>query len=837
MLPKVVFYQTSPPKTTPQFAPKVRIVAFQKKYEQLSMKRIIILFNLCLLVATGLFAQNALSADIKVDVKNEKTINTGSLEFSPAFYENGIIFISDKKGAINTSRFTDENISKLTFFIYQSRRDEEGVLKAADPFAEELTTPYHEGPLTFNQTNSKLYFSRNNFIDGKEIQASDGKVKQKILSADQAGGQWSNVQELPFNDNEHNYIHPAISVDEDVLYFASDRPGGFGGTDIWKVEKVGSSWGEPINLGPGVNTADTEGFPFIHADGTLFFSSKGHGSTGGFDVFFAKQYNGQFSSPVNLGSKFNTGSDDFGFIIDRDKKNGYLSSNRDGGQGQDDIYSFFIDEPLGEDIFQYPENHPAFLASNGAINQPGGGLADGGNGNAGMPGNNGDGFGNQKVTLFVADRLNGAELAGATVEYVDLEQLTNTEIVTDANGNIIQLLSSSDGSVVTLSTEENAVRGFTNSEGAYDLKLGDGNYLVNITHPGYKPKQVLINTSDAQGEFMVLMDKSDNCGPVSGVIVNASNNPVAGAKITVQEQGDLTLQDITSDANGNFSLCLDCGKSYTITVSKNGQTTSQNIDISADCNGGQNRQLTFDLDGGSLASGTTIRLERIYYNFNDAAIRPDARDELNTLAAILQSNPTLEIEIASHTDSRGGTSYNKQLSQRRADKVVAYLVQRGIRASRLTPIGYGESRLLNGCSDGSNCSELDHQYNRRTEIVVRELNSPVGVEYISNAPETVDNAPKSVINGGGGRGGSSGSSSRGSGKYQVIAGSFSSRTNANNRLSRVQQLGFDDAVVVNGAGVAGNIVLVKTFSNYNQARQLADEIENVHNINTYVKRR
>ena len=783
------------------------------------MKRIIILFNLCWLAANCLIAQNALSPDIKVEVKNEKTVNTGSLEFSPAFYENGIVFISDKEASINTDRFTDENISKQTFFIYLSRRDEEGVLKEPMPFAQELTTKYHEGPLTFNKTNSKVFFSRNNFINGKEIKASDKKVKQKILTADNTGGNWSNVQELPFNDNEHNYIHPSINVDDEVLYFASDRPGGFGGTDIWKVEKLGSSWGAPINLGPGVNTSETEGFPFVSADGTLFFSSKGHNSSGGFDVYFAKEYNGEFAAPVNLGTKFNTNSDDFGFIIDRDKKNGYLSSNREGGSGQDDIYSFFIDEDLGEDIFQYPENHPAFIASNGGIN--------GGSNNNGV-GPNADGFGNQILTLFAADRSTGTELEGATVEYVDLAQLTNTEIVTDENGNVIQLLSSDDGSIVTLSTVGNAVSGITNAEGAYDLKLGDGNYLVNIIKDGYRPKQVLVNTQENQGELLVLLDKADGCAPINGIVANFNNNPVPGAKITVQEEGDLTLLDITSDANGNFSLCLECGKSYIISVSKNGKTTSENISLGPDCNG-QAQSMNFNLDVGGLAGGTTIRLKRIYYNFNDASIRPDARDELNTLVSILNAYPTLEIEIASHTDARGGTSYNKQLSQRRADKVVAYLVQQGISARRLTPSGYGESRLLNHCSDGVSCSELDHQYNRRTEINVRELQNPIGVEYVSNAPETVDNAPRSVRSGRGG-------SSRG-GRYQVVAGSFSSRTNADNRLSRVQQLGFDEAKVVTGSGAARNVVLIKSFSDYNAARALADEIENVHNINTYVKRR
>ncbi len=801
------------------------------------MKKIIILFNVCWLAANCLIAQNSLSPDIKVEVKNEKTVNTEALEFSPAFYENGIVFISDNKVGEQDDRYTDEDIARKTVSIFLARRNEEGVLKAAVPFAQELTTKWHEGPLTFNKTNDKVFFSRNDFLDGNVEKAKDGVVKQMIISADMVNGKWGNPQRLPFNDKEYDFVHPSINVDDDVLYFSSDRPGGFGGMDIWKVEKNGTTWGTPVNLGAGVNTASNEVFPFIHADGTLFFSSNGHGATGGGDIFFSKPFNGEYVSPVNLGPKFNTNSDDFGFIIDRDKKNGYFSSNRDGGNGQDDIYSFFIDEALGEDIFQYPENHPAFLASNGGINQGAGGSNLGGPNGNGTNGNglnaNGDGFGDQVLALFVADRSTGAEINNAIIEYVDLAQLTNTEIVTDENGNVIQLLSSDDGSVVTLSTLGNTAKGTTNAEGAYDLKLGDGNYLVNITKSGYQPKQILVSIAANQGDVLALLDKADGCASINGIVVNQGNNPVPGAKITVQEQGDLTLLDVTTDANGNFSVCLECNKSYIVTVSKDGKTTSQNIVLDSDCNGGQAQTMNFNLDVGGLADGTTIRLERIYYNFNDASIRPDARDELNTLVAILNAYPTLSIEIASHTDSRGGTSYNRQLSQRRADKVVAYLVRQGISASRLTPRGYGESNLLNQCYDGTECSELDHQYNRRTEIMVKELDNPVGVEYISNAPERVDNAPSSVRNGS-----SSGSSysSGGGGRYQVVAGSFSSRTNANNRLSRVQQLGFDDAKVIRGSGAARNVVLVKSFSDYNQARDLADEIENVHNINTYVKR-
>lgn len=800
------------------------------------MKKIILLFNLCLLLVGGLLAQNALSPDIKVEVKNEETVNTGSLEYSPTFYENGIVFISDAQ-VDSKDALQDQKIGKNTMSIFLSRRDEEGVLKAAAPFAKELTTKYHEGPITFNKTNDKVFFSRNDYINGKLEKSSNEVVKQMILSADLVGGVWSNVQELPFNDKEYDFVHPSINVDDNVLYFSSDRPGGFGGMDLWKVEKTGTSWGTPVNLGADVNTAANEVFPFIHADGTLFFSSNGHGSSGGGDIFFSKEYLGNFAAPVNLGPKFNTANDDFGFIIDRDKKNGYFSSNRDGGKGQDDIYSFFIDEDLGTDIFQYPEEHPAMLASGGAIN--GDGIAPGPGGNNGGN-NNGTGFGNNKITLFVADRLTGAELGGSTVEYVDLEQLTNTEVVTDQDGNVIQLRSSSDGSVVTLSTEENAVKGITDQDGSYILNLGDGNYLVNINKPGYKPAQLMVSAKDGQEDVMVLLDKSGDCAPINGSVVYASNDPVSGANIAVQEVGGLTIQDITADASGHFNLCLECGKSYVVTVSKNGRTASENVSIPANCNNGQARQLTLNLDGGGgIATGTTIRLERIYYNFNDASIRPDARDELNTIVSLLQAYPSLEIEIASHTDSRGGVNYNDQLSQRRAEKVMAYLVRQGINANRLRPRGYGETRLLNGCSDGASCSELDHQYNRRTEIVITELNEPVDVQYIANEPENIDSAPSSVINGSGGSSSdnySSSSSGSSGSQYYVIAGSFASKENANNRLSRVQQLGFDDAKIIRGNGATRNVVLIEIFSSYNRARDLADEIENVHNINTYVKR-
>ena len=814
-------------------------------------KKITLLLGLLLCGVAALVAQNALSPDINVTLENEAKINTGSLEYSPAFYENGIIFISDTK--VGGGGLLDSRIGKNAMSIFRAKRDGDGKLGEPKPFAEEITTKYHEGPLSFNKTNSKIFFTRDNYEDGKAIESSDGVIRLQIFSAQELGDKWGAVKKLSFNDKESDYAHPSINVDDTVIYFTSNRPGGFGGMDLWKVEGSGDSWGEPVNLGANINTSGHELFPQIHADGTLFFSSFGHNSMGGLDIFFSKEDAGVFATPVNLGPKFNSSADDLGFIIDRDKRNGYFSSNRESGAGQDDIYSFFIDVPLGEDIFQDPGPDESLAEGNGD------GTGNGaGNGTGGANGTNGvgpmntngselAGFGKNKVLVFVADRSTGAELSSSTIEYVDLEALTNTEIITDQNGNIIQLVSTENGQVVTISTEPGTIIGTTDSEGAFVLKLGEGNYLVNIAKEGYQPKQIIVSMADGRDEYMVLLDRAVNCVTIKGSVLYDSSNPVAGANVVISSSNGATQENVTTSSSGAFEVCLPCGGNYTLTASKNGVISSKTLATDANCNGGAPLFLTINLPGdgsGGIPDGTIIRLAKIYYNFNDASIRPDAVDELRTLASILSTYKNINVELASHTDSRGGTNYNNQLSQRRADKVVAYLVEQGIDPSRLRATGYGESQLLNHCADGVQCSELDHQYNRRTEVKV--LDNTVQVEYVNNPPENIDNAPSSVFIGGGSsntntssNSGSSSNSNVGtspSGTYYVIAGTFSIQQNAIDRLSRIQTLGFGEAYILQGAVSATNAVCVGTFTNYNEARALADQVENVHNIHTYVRR-
>ncbi|CAL2104715.1 WD40-like Beta Propeller Repeat [Tenacibaculum sp. 190524A02b] len=207
-----------------------------------------------------------------------------------------------------------------------------------------VTTKYHEGKPIFTKDGKTMYFTRNNF-DGRRVSKDKKRsVNLKIYKASLVNGEWTNIIELPFNSDEYSVGHPALSPNEEELYFVSDMPGGFGASDLYKVAvKEEGKYGKPINLGSTINTSDREKFPFIGNDNTLYFSSDGHLGLGLLDVFQAKIKNDSTYSKVkNIGKPFNSKKDDFAFFIGEKGKKGFFSSNRKKGKGDDDIYSFYI---------------------------------------------------------------------------------------------------------------------------------------------------------------------------------------------------------------------------------------------------------------------------------------------------------------------------------------------------------------------------------------------------------------------------------------------------------------------------------------------------------------
>ena len=645
-----------------------------------------------------------------IAIQNERTVNTAMLDFSPAFYEDGIVYISSQM-VDGKEKVYDNNLGRKTMSIFRARRGSDGKLMKPEPFAQELVSLFHEGPVTFDKTGENVFFTRNN-NDGKKANYAKGIARLKIYASHKDGSVWSPAVELPFNENESDAAHPSVSVDGDRLYFASNRAGGYGGMDVYVCERMGDTWGKPVNLGPKINTAKNEVFPFVHPDGTLFFSSDGLFGRGGLDIFYTKPSTlGGFDTPKALGSQFNTDRDDFGIIVDVDMKNGYFASSRSGGSGEDDIYSFtlqkgrLLETSESEDLSECNRANSRY----------------------------------RLLDVVAIDRKTGQQIEGASVYFMNMDDLSLSEIISDkqyANSPLIK----PDGSISFQSLDQKSQSKLTDASGKTQLKLmRSGNYILNVTKLGYTNYQVQLRNSDLRNTLIALLDKAPACINLTGKTLKANEGtliPMASVYIT-NSNGE--TQTVESDNDGKFSTCLKCNESYKITANYKGFTSEKQeiVTYNLSCTDWveypKNLELTLNLPTdfsvasiSSIVEGTVFRLKSIYYNFNDASIRPDAHPDLDAVVAMMLKYPDMEIELASHTDSRGSVSFNKDLSQKRANNAAQYLFLRGIDAQRVKPVGYGESRLLNYCSDGVTCGEQEHANNRRTEVRITKSGSATG---------------------------------------------------------------------------------------------------------------
>ncbi len=208
--------------------------------------------------------------------------------------------------------------------------------------AEDVNSDYHEASIAITSDGQTMYFTRDNVNKRKRLNYNKkGTTHLKLYKANLENGEWTNVKELPFNDNEFSTGHPTLSVDEKQLYFVSDREGGLGQTDIYVVDILeNGKYSEPRNLGEMVNTEGREMFPYVAKDSTLYFSSDGFLNIGLLDIFKSEYIKDNSAQPQNMGAPYNSGYDDFAMYIDPETETGYFSSNREGGKGNDDIYSF-----------------------------------------------------------------------------------------------------------------------------------------------------------------------------------------------------------------------------------------------------------------------------------------------------------------------------------------------------------------------------------------------------------------------------------------------------------------------------------------------------------------
>ena len=757
---------------------------------------------------TGVFAQQQATS---VQVKNEVNVNTAGLDFSPTFFEDGIVFISTNTAGFE--KLTDENLELPAMSILHSRRDAEGLLGLPEIFSKEISSQYHEGPVCFSPTGDMIYFSRNVLIEGKEKLASDGIQKMRLYAAPKTDAGWGTPADLGFNSGEFDDCHPSVNIDGDKLYFASNRPGGFGGMDIYVSFRLGDSWSAPVNLGDKINTAGNEVFPFIHADNTLYFASTGRGGQGGMDVFQARLEGGDWGKPVGLPKPFNTKEDDFGLIVDLNKINGYFSSNGSGGVGKDDIFSFSTQNGNLDDLVNQEKNAEE---------------------------------GNLDLIVMVTDQATGKALPNANIQILSTD--IGDVIGRDETGNLITVVKVDGQDILKAVPAHAGLSGLSDKKGRYGTTLRPGNYSLTVALDGYQTKQLSVVVKEGANRINVALDRVKDKVLWNATAFNyLTNAPLSGATAVLTNTTTGKKDTILTDENGRIQYYLDPNTTYKVDLYQGGRLIGS-TEVSSGAAGGE--PLVQNISVAPLLPGSVLELPNIYYNYNDASLRPDARKDLDIVVALMKQHAGISVELSSHTDSRGKTNYNQQLSQRRANGVVEYLVTKGVSRNRLLPIGHGESHPRNNCSDGVKCSEAEHARNRRTEIKMLTGAEGSSVTYVdgqiasgmSGDPQPVSTTPganaskadtktdPTPVKSTGKISVSSGQST-----HYVIAGSFLMENRAQNRLQELKDAGYSEAEIIRFEGSTFYSVCVQRFDDRGQAAKLESRLEKTNKIDAFIR--
>lgn len=291
-------------------------------------------------LANEVVLDNILATSENFEIKN-LAINSEYSDFSPMFLDSSqVVFASAQDSSFFSTRKYKWNDQPYLDLYVAKVNEESQDLKDAIKFSKKINTKYHEASVTFSPDNTTMYFTRNNY--GKKLKRDKNGVNHlKIYMSKKVGDEWTEAIELPFNSDDYSTGHPALSPDGKQLYFVSDMPGSIGNSDLFVVNVLDSnSFSEPKNLGPEINTDKREMFPFFNGK-KLYFSSDGHTGLGGLDVFetsFSEEEG--FGEVKNVGQPVNSNKDDFSYIVDEETQKGFFASNREGGKGDDDIYSF-----------------------------------------------------------------------------------------------------------------------------------------------------------------------------------------------------------------------------------------------------------------------------------------------------------------------------------------------------------------------------------------------------------------------------------------------------------------------------------------------------------------
>lgn len=662
-------------------------------------------------------------------------INTEHDEFSPTYFNNDLVFVSarDRKASIKRfNRWSDEEDKPFTE-IYKIERNQVGDQEnyiynygKVEKFSKSLSSEYHDGPLTFNAEFNEIYYTRSNME-----KSDDNIIRLKVYQSRGEPSKYSSPRSLPFNSDEYSVLHPSLSDDGEILFFASDMPGGFGGYDLYASYLEDGRWSPPLNLGPSVNTEGNEVFPFHHESGTLYFASNGLVGMGGLDIYKTTDSYGAWTDPINLGYPINTVDDDFGFIINSEQTHGYFSSNRKG-KGGDDIYTFtklsvtieirVFDEETGIPIEAADVFTPCSEVQNFLTTPDGTVIME-------LPLNKACDFAAEKLGYQPNSiRLSSKDEPPGKTLYVQIP--LKLECIFSVSGTIVDGFSNEpvDSALVRMGSfcgnEKDELSMYTDAEGKYLFRdvREDCDIKVTVEKPGFTKGSVTFKTGTECGGTVAGIDSG-------GAIVQS---------IPLYCYGPLCEQDSSGngggpdDGGGNAVVDSIMNPDGSITV------VYEN-DIRKRINPDGSTEIDTNGDGNfePLPDEGKAQLINIYYDYDKANIRRDARRGLDDLVTILQAYPETKIKITSHTDARGKKGYNKRLSKRRAESVVRYLMDKGIDKKRLRAKGMGEEVMMNQCYDGIECNEDQHQENRRTEFMIIEYIPPAFGDGKSLKPDDI----------------------------------------------------------------------------------------------------
>lgn len=591
------------------------------------------------------------------DVRNAGDVNSKYSDFGVSFYKDSFVHFCSNRMPEAYVRHRDNWTGGSFLQLYEASSDTtSGQLKDAKLMQnKKVNAKFHEGTSSYNEKMNELYIDRSNYNGRRAFPAGDKTVKLKIFKVAYLQDQykWDNqaTEAVPFNDKEYSVGHPSLSNDGKTLYFSSDKPGGYGGVDLYMATReIGGEWSTPVNLGPKINTSGDEMFPFIAEDKTLYFASNGHPGLGGLDVFssaMVKTGNNitSWTDPENLGYPINTNADDFGYIIRKNNKTGYFCSNRQGGQGDDDVYSF---------------------TKKGVI-------------------------------------LNGIVYDAATGLPIKESQVIMKEEAVEKG------------------------KALTGKDGDFSFPAVPGKtYKFEATKEGYLPNTVTVAVKEKPELVKIPLIAEGGINLEVTVLDKKTRDPLELAKVKLVNTKTGKEESCTTTKEGKCLFTLEPETRYRLEGSKEtGEPDTKYLTVTATVSTeGKKAPTTLYqvLELEKVKKGVAIKIENIYYDLDKWYIRPDAAKELDKLVKVLQDNPTLEIELSSHTDCRATAKYNASLSSKRAESAVQYIASQGVDIKRMIAAGYGESRLVNKCEcEGTvavPCTDEEHQENRRTEFKI-----------------------------------------------------------------------------------------------------------------------